>query len=295
MRAEVKLHDEDGKSLGTVYIPYDPDNQPPEDEVFAQANYIAGNLEYMRSIVKDDLAHDLARDIETGGTAKGIIDFVAEGIRGGLKIKVTADDGETPEELAELETVAREAERIVNDNIELFLEELAKSVPDDRGNLWQQFARDILAHALLWARDETRKELGDTYEAMGGDEFETLVLDAYHNGPHVTQAMLSLWNVYAGMLAEILGRPSSTKTTPQKRRRSSTHSWRPHASLSPNSAKPRRVRRWRSMWTGTGMSITASFQLAPGSRSCRTGPDRRQSIPNSASQAMRGRQSMTRP
>lgn len=209
VRAEVHLHDQDGGELGTAHIPYDPDNQPSEEEVFAQADKTLAGLEHMRSILKDDVVRDLARDIETSGTADLIVQSVVDAFRGNLKISVTADDDEPPHVIAEMETVAKEAERLVDDNLDMLVRETARgiSTPEgEPGRFWRDLARDILAHAMLWARTEIEESLDEHLDDIEDAEFERLVLETYHNGPHVTQAMLTLWPVWTGTLAEIVGK-----------------------------------------------------------------------------------------
>lgn len=200
--AHVTWTDDDGRDMGTAYIPYDPDQQPSEEEVFAQAEEARAGLKHMRSVLNDDAVLNLARDIETSGTARAMVNVVAHGVRDGLRITVTADDSETPEELAELETVAREAERLVHDNIEVFLDEIAKQ-GQEPGKFWQDFARDILAHSLLWARTATEETLGDYLDRIDDEEFDRVALETYRNGPYVTQAMLTLQETWIGLLAEI--------------------------------------------------------------------------------------------
>ncbi len=216
VRAEVKLHDDDGNAKGVFYFPYDPDNQPPEEEVLAAADKHWGDLEHMRSVINDDVVELLAQDIRTSGTADAMIKTIAEGMGDGLKIKVSPSDEETPEELAEMEIVAREAERLVNENIAKIVEAVAE-VPNYNNSgedFWHSFARNILAHAIIWARDQTREDLGATYETMNEDEFETLVLNAYRDGPHVTQAMLTLWQTGVSELANLVAVVMEAKDDP---------------------------------------------------------------------------------
>jgi len=205
--AAVHYRGDDGKDRGTVYIPYDPDNQPPEDDVIAQATVTFGRLEHLRGALNEEVMLDLARGIQesVGGV---IVEAVVEALRGGLKINVTASDGDTPEELAEQETVAREAERLFDEHFAGIVRGIANSAADlpegTPGVFWQDFARDVLTNAIMWAEDETREDLGAAIETMPDDEFETLVLEAYRNAPYITRAMLTLWKGQAERLGELI-------------------------------------------------------------------------------------------
>lgn len=211
VRAEIALSDADGRDLGTVLIPYDPDNQPSEEEISTQAVAIQADLEHLRTVVRDDAVRNLAGDLEQGGTADLIIKTVADGIRGGLKIVVTPDEGEPADAVAQQEAIAAEAQRLIDDNLEAILSEIAKveNASEPPGTFWDDFARDILAHAIHWAKrdvEATIESSGHRPDEVADDEFERLVWEVYQDSPYVHQALLTLWQGWAGLLAEIVAK-----------------------------------------------------------------------------------------
>lgn len=185
---EVTLQDEAGNELQTAYFPYDPDNQPTEEAVTAQAAQLYADLDHLRSILIQEVVLDLAQTIEESGTATTIIKAVADAARDELVFTARATDGEPPEEV---EATRQSVERLFRDNLEMIIGEVAAG-GETPGMFWQDFARDVLAHALLWARDETTEELGESAARMSDAEFEEATLAAYRNGPYITQAMLTL-------------------------------------------------------------------------------------------------------
>jgi len=205
VRAEVSLLDS-GKDLGRVYIPYDPNNKPGEDEVLAQASRHYHDMEHLRSIVSEDVVAQLAADIHSSGTASSMIALVAEGLKGGLTFTITDDDDEEST-LAEREALAAEASRVFDKK----LPEIINGVLELKGgpieDFWLQFARDILATAILHARNETEDVLGgpEAAAALNDEAFERKVFAAYRNGPYITGAMLTLTPVWTETLYELVG------------------------------------------------------------------------------------------
>ena len=48
--ATVTLHDDDSKDIGEFHVPYDPEAQPREEELFTVASCLHRDLEHMRSV-----------------------------------------------------------------------------------------------------------------------------------------------------------------------------------------------------------------------------------------------------
>lgn len=206
VRAKVTLSDADGRELGTACIPYDPDNQPSEDEVFSQADRLYHDLEHLRSIMRDDRVRDVANELAQGGTADLVIKTVADVMRGGIKVVVTPGPDDPASTVEQAHAIATEAQRLIDDNLEQILADIA-SVEADGRTFWQDFARDILAHATLWARrdvEATIESSGHSPDDVADDEFERLIWEMYRDGPYVHQALLTLWQGWAELLAEIL-------------------------------------------------------------------------------------------
>lgn len=213
VQAMVNYLDDAGKNLGTVHIPYDPENKPSEDDMLAKADRVFHDMEYMRSIVKDDAVEQLVKSIHDSGTAKEMVGIVAEVAADSLSLDVSDEDGSdslTPEQL---EALATEGERLFNQQLPDVIGSIAENpgFRADGSNFWQAFAREIIATATLHARDDTAETLGgpEVVEAMGG-AFEAEVLEAYRTGPFITGAMLSLTRVWTQTLAEIVGTTMTT-------------------------------------------------------------------------------------
>ena len=214
--ATVTLKDDDGKGLGTIHVPYDPDHQPSEEDVFAEANRLYHDLEHMRTIVRADVVAILAQSIVTSGVSETIIGAAVDLLRGSFRLHMTDDEraSKTPAELAEWGKVAREAERLYDEQVlEVGIREYVaakKHESDPAGTFWMEYARDQVAHAVLWARDAVIDELGgpEAAQALGDDAFERLVMDAYRDGPHLTQAMLTLWQAWTRTLVESIASSS---------------------------------------------------------------------------------------
>ncbi|MGI8404200.1 MAG: hypothetical protein ACR2OE_05455 [Thermomicrobiales bacterium] len=214
VQAMVNYLDDDGKKLGTVHIPYDPENKPSEDDMLAKANRVFRDMEYMRSIVKDAAVEQLVKSIHDSGTAKEMVGMVAEVAAGSLSLNVSDEDGSDGLTSEQLEALATEGERLFNQQLPDVIGSIAENpgFRPDGSNFWQVFAREIIATATLHARDDTTETLGgpEAVEAMGGGAFEAEVLEAYRTGPFITGAMLSLTRVWTQTLAEIVGTTMTT-------------------------------------------------------------------------------------
>jgi hypothetical protein len=216
--ATAVLHDGDGHELGTVHLPFDPETRRPEDgfdDLFPEAVQFFQDMQYMRSIVRQDAIDNLVESIiepETREARKSLaeemIAGVAEVLAGGVNVTVTVDGDEdelTPEQC---DAVSTEATRIFDEQLLPELtRELATIPTEDDLTFWQQFAREIIATATLHARDDVMEEVGgrDAVAALEGeasDEFERQVLEAYSTGPYLAGAMLSLTRTWTQTLAE---------------------------------------------------------------------------------------------
>ncbi len=202
-QAEVQLTDGDGNDLANVYLPYAPDNQPSEEDVLAEADRLYHDMEYMRSIVEADAIEQLVADVHSSGTAKGMIDLVAEGLAGSLSLTFSDDDDTPPEQR---EAIATEAARLFDEKLPSLISDMLEAQREHGRNFWHNFARDIIAMATLHARDEIAESLGgpEAVEKMGDDEFDAHIFEAYRTGPYVTGAMLSLTREWTVTLYETI-------------------------------------------------------------------------------------------
>ncbi len=198
LHLQVVLKDEKGQELSTAYFPVNSRDELSEEEAIAQAGQLYFDLEHLRSILIDEVVDDLALTIEESGTATAMIKEVADLARQSLTVSAKWDDDENPEEVEE---TRQEVEKLLHDNLEMMVEEVA-TFGETPGHFWKDYARDVLAHALLWARDETIEELGEAVEQMSDAEFEAATLEAYRNAPYITQAMLTLAQTRLQLLGE---------------------------------------------------------------------------------------------
>lgn len=215
VRAQVEYFDDDGRKRGGVYIPYDPDNQPSEEHVLAEADRLFHDMEHMRSIVKreaiDDVVRGLHRPDSMGGQsyAELMVEAVAEALRGSLKLTVTDDDGSdglTPEQR---DALVAEGERLFDERLPELVRGIAETEVDGL-TFWHTFARDIIATATLHARDDVAEDMGgrEAVEALDDDAFEAFekrVHEAYATGPYIPGAWLMLWREWLQELGELVG------------------------------------------------------------------------------------------
>jgi len=213
--ADVHLQDDDGNEVGRVFLPYDPDNQPSEADMLAEANQYFRDMAYMRSIVSEDAIADMVKVLlgqERGDGGQSLSEEMIADVVGALdgtaKFTVTAegdDEALTPEQC---EALAAEAARIFDDR---FLPEITREMAglptEDDLTFWQQFAREIIATATLHARDVVMEEIGGreamaALEGEASDDFERRVFDVYNTGPFLAGSMLNLTRTWTLTLAE---------------------------------------------------------------------------------------------
>ncbi len=204
-----------GHEFRMVHIPFDPETQQPgDDDMLTEATRFYEDMEYMRSIVKDDAVEQLVKSIHDSGTAKEMVEIVAEVAAGSLSLNVSDEDGSDGLTSKQLEALATEGERLFNQQLPDVIGSIAENpgFRSDGSNFWQVFAREIIATATLNARNNTTETLGgpEAVEAMGGGVFEVEVFEAYRTGPFITGAMLSLTRIWTQTLAEVVGTTMTT-------------------------------------------------------------------------------------
>ncbi len=213
--ASATFHDDAGKELGKVHIPFDPTTQQPgDDDMLEAAQRYFLDMENMRSTVRSDAIDALVKDLHKPGAsgerslAETMASTVAESLTGSLKLTVTDDDGSDGLTPDQLEALAAEGERLFNEQLPQLVRDLADIPAEDGLTFWQQFARDIIATATLDARDTIAEDLGglETVEALDDAfaAFEDRVLEAYRTGPYLAGAMLTLTWVWTETLGEIV-------------------------------------------------------------------------------------------
>jgi hypothetical protein len=215
VRAKIQYQDSDGHDVGSVYIPYDPDNQPSEEDVLTEADRLFHDMEHLRSVVNREAIDRVVGDLHKPGTAgeqafaELMVETVADALRGSLKLTVTDDDGReglTPEQL---DALAAEGERLFDERLPQLVRGIAETEVDGL-TFWQTFARDIIATATLHARDDVAEDWGgqDAVEALDDDAFaafEERVHEAYATGPYIAGAWLMLWREWLQTLGELVG------------------------------------------------------------------------------------------
>jgi len=190
---------ETGHKLGTVLTPFDPDNPPSDADLERDVLAFSDELDHMRSIVKQEAVLDVARAIEEAGPGARIIKKVADAMRGAIRVDAKSDGDASPEAI---ETARQAIEQPLRDNLELIIAELA-STGETPGEFWQDYARDTLAHALVWAQEATIEELGKEHAAsLPEADFETAVLERYRTGEYTRSAMITLYPGRVELLGE---------------------------------------------------------------------------------------------
>jgi hypothetical protein len=194
--AKVTIGNEMG-DLETVFIPYEPGNQFSEAEAEAAALETYAELEHLRSIVQDDAVQQVADDLKAFA-GPIITKQLIEAARDTIRINITlTDDGAqpTPEDLTEAdhEALEQEVTRLFHERFDAFVAEAATIKISDRGeNFWEDYARDVIAHGLLWASEDERDEMGDAYASVDDLAFEARVLARYQAGDYLERATFIL-------------------------------------------------------------------------------------------------------
>lgn len=142
--ATATFHEGDGKELGTVHVPFDPEMQEPHDAMLEDAKRYFLDLEHMRSLVKRDAIDAFVSDMHKVGTGEGgsplaetMVSIVAEILTGGLKLTVTDDDGSEGLTPDQLEALSAEGERLFNEQLPQLVRDLADIPTEDGLTFWQ--------------------------------------------------------------------------------------------------------------------------------------------------------------
>lgn len=211
--AEAQVRDADGNHLGSVFVPFDPADGDPTDADLEAAAQVFHSLEYLRGVVKRDAIDAMVSDLFKH-KADGIhpltevmVGTVSEIISEHVSITVTDDDGDlTPDQL---EALQGEANTIFYETIPKIVEAIADvSNPETGRNFWQDMAQDIIAHALMYARDDAIEEYGgpEAVEALdddAADAWEKRVDDLYKTGPYLSGAIMQGWRTWMPTLGEL--------------------------------------------------------------------------------------------
>lgn len=215
--AEAQVKDADGNHLGSVMVPFDPADGEPTDADLEAAMQVFHSLEYIRGIVKQDaidaMVSDLFKHKADGNRpmTEIMVSSVSEIISEHVSIVIDADgpndDDLTPEQVEALQV---EANRIFSEKIPVIVDVMATTAdPEDGGlNFWQQMARDIIAHALMYARDDATEEYGgpEAVEALDDDaaaKWEARADDLYKTGPYLSGAIMQGWRTWLPVLGEL--------------------------------------------------------------------------------------------
>lgn len=192
----------DGETVGPISIPVDPDNMPSDLELGQRAGYLYDQVEYIRRQVTNEEIQQLTTSIRKSGLVDEIVDTVAGSMVGAFTVQVNAD-ADDAEDVEDLELIGVEIERFVQENRETIVRKLADEPANGLGSFWEQFARDILAHAWLWASEDLRDESPDYLSSATDDEYSGFLNSRFQDdgSAYITRAMLTL----AGPWTEMLG------------------------------------------------------------------------------------------
>lgn len=209
-----EIRGDDGKLLGTVNVPFDPDKGEPSDAELEEAVAVYHTLEFLRDGVRQDAIDAMVSDLfkYRADGARPLTDLmienVSEIISEHVSITVTDDDGDlTPDQL---EALQLEVNRLFAETLPKFIRELAQIPIEEKGGLtfWQQMAQDIITHALMYARNDAIEEYGgpEAVEALDDDtaaEWEARTYDLYKTGPYLSGALMQGWRSWLPVLGEI--------------------------------------------------------------------------------------------
>lgn len=211
--AEAQVHDPDGNHLGTVQVPFDPANGEPGDAMLADAMQTFHSLEHLRGVVNRDAIDAMVADLfkhKADGNrpmTEIMVSSVSEIISEHVRIDVSDDDGDlTPDQLEALQV---ETNRVFTDRLPVFVGAIAETENPETGlSFWQDMARDIIAHALMYARDDATEEYGgvEAVESLDGDAaaaWDARVDDLYKTGPYLSGAILQGWRTWLPALGEL--------------------------------------------------------------------------------------------
>lgn len=213
--AVAQIHDADGNHLGSVTLPFDPADGEPDDAMLQDAMQTWHDLEHIRGMVSRDAIDGLANEIQQSrvdgqqAISEVMVSTVADALIEGVRITVTNDDDELT--AAQLEELQAEVDRVFADTIPKAVEAVAHVPNPAAGGLdfWQQMAQDIIAHAVMYARDEVaeteygRLEAAGQLEGAEGEAFDARVDERYKNGPYLAGAYMQGWQTWLPALGEL--------------------------------------------------------------------------------------------
>ncbi|MBA3335988.1 MAG: hypothetical protein H0T49_00315, partial [Chloroflexia bacterium] len=201
-RAKVELHDAEGNSLAIVNVPYDPDNQPSEDEVLASAWEFYNTIEHINSRITDDEVSGLANDLQTGDYGKWLLSIVEDYLgAGSATIDPVAD---TPEAIEEANEASLELTKTIREKRTAIIESFFSG-----GEFWTNMARDILTHAWSEVFAEVNAEHPNP-EDISDDAFDAEMLKRWKGGPYLAGAILTLSPLWGQHALEIITAGLST-------------------------------------------------------------------------------------
>ena len=201
-RAKVELHDAEGNSLAIVNVPYDPDNQPSEDEVLASAWEFYSTIEHINSRITDDEVSGLANDLQTGEYGKWLLSIVEEYL-GTVSVTINPDTN-TPEAIEEAKEASLELTKTIREKRAVVIEAFFEG-----GEFWANMARDILTHAWSEVFAEVNAEHPNP-EDISDDAFDAEMLKRWRGGPYLAGAILTLSPLWGQHALEIIAAGLST-------------------------------------------------------------------------------------
>lgn len=212
--AEAQVRDADGNHLASVMVPFDPDDGEPDDAMLGDVQRWYQGLEYIRSIVKQDaidaVVSNLVKYKADGqrSIAEIMVSTVVDALIEGIKITVTDDDSDlTAQQLKELQA---EVDRLFAKFIPDAVESITEVVNPNTGlTFWQDMARDVIAHALMYARDAATEEYGgpEAVKALDDDAaaaWDARVNDLYATGPFLSGAYMQGYQTWLPVLGEMV-------------------------------------------------------------------------------------------
>lgn len=203
--AKVVLTNEAGEEIGTVMVPYDPDNQPSEEEVHERAWRIHHTTTHIRGQIDDEDVTSLAESLRTGEYGAMMNGLLRDYIET-LEVTVTSDDGDDdPEAIAEAEETGREIEEIIRER----RSELVEAFMGGTG-IWEEVARDMLTHAWTWAFEELYQEY-PTPESIDDATFDRELTRRYRERPYLYQAIMQLTPQWGQFILEQIAATLSRK------------------------------------------------------------------------------------
>lgn len=193
--AKVELENEAGEIIGTVMVPYDPDNRPSEDEIAQKAWQLHNVTEHIRDRISDAEVTSLAESLRTGKYGEWIHSILEDCLKP-LKVAVTSDDDDPYDDTTEAQETGREIETIIRemrgDLVDAFMGE---------PGVWEAISRDMLTHAWTWAFEELRKDHPDP-EDISDEAWDAELRRQYKERPYLRHSIMQLTPVWGQFILE---------------------------------------------------------------------------------------------